>query len=631
MLKKRDRWHCDKLLNCFIVELLFCVVQPFGNVTIFSIGMSRRHRLSSKHVQQHASSVSQTWRVTVLFFVALCMCCGIVFRLYNVQVAGHESYTATADAQYSASHNVQARRGEIYMHDDSEEGLYPVAVNKSYPMVYVSPKEIKDAPQVVSLLSSVLGMDRGEIEKKISDTSDPFEVIERKVPDDKVDTILRENLAGVHTLKEQYRYYPGETLASQTIGFVGSDGKDYVGRYGIEASMDSVLGGKAGEVNQKRDAAGRWMSIADRDFSRATDGSDIVLTMEYPVQYEVERILKETVEKHGADGGSIIVMEPDTGRILAMAGYPQFDPNDYSQVEDLSIFLNENTQLAYECGSVFKSITMAMGLDQGDVEPDSTYTDTGEVRVGKYTIMNSDEKAYGLQTMTQVLERSLNTGSIHVEKLVGHKSFAEYVKRFGFGEVTGSGFVGEEAGNIRNLEYLNRDVNFYTASFGQGISVTPLQLATAYSVLANGGRLMKPMFVDRIVHPDGSVENIDPTEVRRVIQTSTSQKISEMLRSVVVNGHGKPAAVAGYLVGGKTGTAQVAKKDEKGYSDDKTIGTFVGYAPIGDPKFTVVVKIDDPKDVIWAESVAAPAFGKVMEFLLSWAEIEPTEEYTIQQ
>ena len=209
--------------------------------------------------------------------------------------------------------------------------------------------------------------------------------------------------------------------------------------------------------------------------------------------------------------------------------------------------------------------------------------------------------------------------------MIGNKRFADYVKRFGFGEDTGIELPGEAGGNIKNLERLNRDIQFFTASFGQGITATPLQLANAYSAIANGGTLMKPQIVDKVIYPDGSEENMEPEEIRRVVKDETASQMREMLESVVVNGHGKRAAIPGYRVGGKTGTAQVAKSGEKGYEDNITVGSFVGIAPIESPQFTVVVKITNPKDVIWAESSAAPAFQEVMKFLLNYYNVEPTE------
>lgn len=570
--------------------------------------------------------IPQNVRVMFLSLAVLLVSIVVGLRLYNLQVSASSAYQLLADKQHNISQLLQGRRGEIYLEDDTENGLYPAAVNREYPMVYVAPNRVSDSNAVVSLLSSILGKDRSEIERRLVDRSDPFEVIEHRISEDQKNAIQNSGVKGIFVHPEEYRYYPGGKLASHMIGFVGSDGEKMLGRYGIEASFEDVLGGEAGVISGKRDAGGRRMLHEAGSFEAPSDGSDVVLSIHHTIQYEAERILKEAIDENEADSGSIVVMNPNTGKVLALASYPDFDPNEYSKVEDLSIFINAPIQSSYECGSVFKPFTIAMGIDQGKITPQSTYVDTGAVHSGGYTIKNSDEKAYGLQTMTRVLDESLNTGTVHVEKLLGNKMFAEYVRRFGFGESTESGFIGEALGNIKNLDYLNREINFFTASFGQGISLTPLQLARAYSALANGGRLMKPQFVDRIIRPDGSIEVIQPQEDRRVIQESTSKQIGEMLYSVVENGHGKKAKIPGYRVGGKTGTAQVAKKDEKGYAEGITIGSFAGYAPIDDPQFVVVVKIDNPKKVIWAETVSGPVFGKMMTFLLEHAKIPPTEQ-----
>jgi cell division protein FtsI/penicillin-binding protein 2 len=251
--------------------------------------------------------------------------------------------------------------------------------------------------------------------------------------------------------------------------------------------------------------------------------------------------------------------------------------------------------------------------------------DTGSVKEAGYTIKNSEEKTYGRQTMTQVLENSINTGAIFMEKQVGNRKFADYVKAFGFGEKTGIELPNELAGSIKNLEELRRDINFYTASFGQGISVTPLQLISAYAAIGNNGKLMRPQIVEKIIKNDGSSEETKPQEVRQVVSPDSAGKVREMLLSVVLNGHGKKAAVPGYLIGGKTGTAQVSKAGTKGYDEGLTIGSFVGLAPIDDPQFAVLIKIDNPKDVQWAESTAAPAFSQVMSFLLKYYGVKPTE------
>ena len=351
------------------------------------------------------------------------------------------------------------------------------------------------------------------------------------------------------------------------------------------------------------------------------------------MQFEVEKILKRAMEKFSADSGTVIVMDSKTGKILAMANQPSFDPNDFSKTEDISTFSNPAISESYESGSVFKAFTEAIGLDTGKISPTSTYVDTGIVSEAGYSIRNSDLKANGLQTMTQVLEKSLNTGVIYIEKLVGNKLFADYVKRFGFGQKTGIDLPGELAGNTVNLNDSKTTINFFTAAFGQGIAVTPLQLAAGYGALANSGMLMKPQIIDKIQYADGRIEQIEPQEVRQVVSKATADQMGSMLRSVVTDGHGKRADVPGYLVGGKTGTAQVAKTGSKGYEVGMNIGSFGGYAPINsaanDPQFVVLVKIVNPKGVEWAESSAAPTFGQVMKFLLEYYKVRPTEDPTI--
>jgi cell division protein FtsI (penicillin-binding protein 3)/stage V sporulation protein D (sporulation-specific penicillin-binding protein) len=248
-----------------------------------------------------------------------------------------------------------------------------------------------------------------------------------------------------------------------------------------------------------------------------------------------------------------------------------------------------------------------------------------------YQIKNSDYKAYGIQTMTQALEKSLNTGAIYAERQIGNKNFLDYIKRFGFGQVTGIELPGESAGNIANLKNLKSDIQFFTAAFGQGITVTPIQLISAYNALANGGILMKPQIVKKIIYSDGHTEEIEPQEIKRVVTQSAANQVSQMLGSVVINGHGKRAGVPGHEVGGKTGTAQVASQSVRGYEEGKNIGSFAGYAPLINPEFTVLVRMDDPKAVEWAESSAAPVFGELMKFLLEYKSIEPTQSYTQAQ
>jgi cell division protein FtsI/penicillin-binding protein 2 len=589
------------------------------------IARKRKYAIGSRCNLNGGGDERSHFRINTLAFFILAAIAAIVGRLYVLQVMDFASYRALAEGQHTLFRELAPKRGEIYLRDKS--GLYPAAVNKEVKMAYAVPKEIENVREAAGRVSEILQLDKNELENKLDQPEDMYEVLKRRLTEEEAEKIGNSKLKGIHLADEFYRYYPSGELAANVLGFVGWKDNSLGGRYGIEAYFNEELQGKAGGLSQNRDAAGGWISTRTRKIEPAQNGSALILTLDHIVQYETEKILKSAVEKHQADGGSIIVMEPETGKILAMASSPSFDPNQYSQVEDIDAFRNPSASDAYESGSVFKAVTIASGLDSNRISPDTTYVDKGIVQEAGYSIENSDLKSYGLQTMTQVLEKSLNTGVIHVEKLLGNKNFADYVRRFGFGEKTGVDLLGESAGNINNLKNLKSDIQFFTASFGQGISVTPIQLLSAYSVIANGGVLMKPQIIDRIVHPDGAEEKIAPQEVRRVISQKAAQETAQMLRSVVVDGHGKRADVPGYLVAGKTGTAQVASSDKRGYEESETIGSFAGFAPLDNPQFAILVKIDHPKDVQWAESSAAPTFGELMKFLLEYYNVEPTEEF----
>ena len=568
------------------------------------------------------------WRLYLLIFFIFFLASAIILKLYFIQIVAFDKYKALAEIQHKSFFELQPKRGEIYLKDGAD--LYPLAINKELQMAYAVPREIRDKEKTATDISLILGLEKNMLLDKFSDADDVFEILKHKVSEEEMKKIKELDYPGIKFSPEVFRYYPGGEIAAQTVGFVGSDGENFVGRYGIESFWEDSLKGKNGSVAQEKDAGGRWISVTDRKVEPAENGINLVLSINYPVQYEVEKILRNAVEKYKADNGTAIVMEPKTGKILALTNIPGFNPNEYSKAEDISTFINSAISNPYECGSVFKTITMAMGIDDGKINPDTTFVDPGEINEGGFSITNAQDKKYGKKTMTEVLEESINTGAIFAEKQVGNKKFGEYAERFGFGSKTGIEITGELAGSIKNLRNVNRNVEFYTASFGQGITVTPLQLINAYSAIANGGKLMKPQIVDRIIYPGGKTEEIQPMEIRRVISEESSRQIGKMLRSVIVKGHGKRANVPGYLVGGKTGTAQVAKAEGRGYEEGLTMGSFVGYAPIDDPQFAVLVKVYNPKEVQWAESTAAPAFGEIMKFLLEYYKVKPTEEYELK-
>ncbi len=567
-----------------------------------------------------------TWRVRSIAVVVLVLCLVVFIRLYLIQVKAYSHYRSLADDQHVISAEIFPGRGEIFLQE--KDSLFPVAVNRDLATAYIVPREI-DQTKINYLserISQILSLDKGKVFNKLSKKDDVYELLKRRLSRDEASQIKEIQEDGLYLLPESWRYYPGNSLASQIIGFVGYKEDSLEGIYGLERYFENDLKGSSGLLEQERDAGGRWISIGEKNLRPAKDGNNLILTIDHIIQFKAEMALRNAIKKHSADGGRIIIMEPYDGKIIAMAQEPSFNLNKYSEVDDLGLFRNTLVSDTYECGSIFKTITMAAGLDSGKVEYDGTYIDTGQVVEAGYVIKNSDEKSYGEQTMTEIIEKSLNTGAIYVEQQIGNEGFKEYIKNFGFGELSDVELPREVIGNISNLD-ADRDIEYFTASFGQGITVTPLQILNAYSAIANGGELMKPQIIDYTEGFAGNIEKREREVKRKVISKDAANKLGLMLESNIVNGHGKLAGVPGFRVAGKTGTAQIADKEEGGYEEGATVGSFAGFGPVENPKFAMLVVIDNPKDVEWAESTAAPIFGELARFMFDYWGIDSTEEY----
>lgn len=556
--------------------------------------------------------------------VAFAAC--IALRLFILQVLDHEIYTALASGQHEIFKELFPSRGDILIHDLKDDMLLPIATVRQVAFVYADPRKVEDSDRTAEALGELFGFDEEKVdalEERLKDREDPYEPIERNVTDDTLDALVALKLPGVYFLREEGRLYPERGLGGHVVGFVGSGADGALsGRYGVEGYFNEELTGTPGFLRSERDIAGRLIAIGERSIEPAVDGSDVVLTLDRTIQYFACDRLRAAVAKHDADGGSVVVLEPQTGKVLAMCGWPDFEPSAYNEVASIDAFNNPAIFNAYEPGSIFKTMTIAAALDTGAIEPTTTFEDTGSVMVDGWPkpIGNAEGKTYGVVDMTVALEESINTGMVFAMRRTGMDKFVEYVKNFGFGEHTGIELKTEAPGNVTSLD-VGEEVYAATASFGQGITVTPLQMAAAYGAIANDGVLMRPYVVEDVVNPDGTRETRLPQEVRRVIQPRTARLVGAMLVSVVENGHGKRAGVPGYYIGGKTGTAQVA--EGAGYSSDKTIGSFAGFGPVNAPRFAMSVRIDNPKDVKWAESTAAPLFGEIAAFLLGYFEVPP--------
>lgn len=442
--------------------------------------------------------------------------------------------------------------------------------------------------------------------------------------------IIKENnqalkLEGFGYSMVSYRFYPENNIGAHVLGFASYEDELQHGRYGLEGFFDDELFGKFGLVEAERGAGG-LVIINNRQAVKQEDGANLVLTIDRSAQFTACRLLNEAVAKHGAAGGSVIIVQPKTGAILAMCSAPDFDPNNYQAVPDIKVFNNPAVFNQYEPGSVFKAITMAAALDTEKVTPETTYQDAGQIMISGWPkpIKNSDfdtQGGHGTTNMIQVLEKSLNTGAIFAMRQVGHQVFANYVEKFGFGEKTGLELEGESAGDIKSITGLKvKEISAATASFGQGITVTPLQMVMSYAAIANGGKLMKPYIVKEIIYPDGHRSTTQPSSVRQVVSENTAAILSGMLVNVVENGHSKKIQIPGYYIAGKTGTAQVAADNTKGYSG-KYNHTFVGFAPANKAAFVILTKIDNPR-AMYAESTAVPLAHDITKFLLNHWQIK---------
>ncbi|MBI4239653.1 penicillin-binding protein 2 [Candidatus Uhrbacteria bacterium] len=576
-------------------------------------------------------------RIRIMRIVVLCLFAVFGARLFTIQVMGYDYYRSLADDEHQFFKKLVPTRGEIFLRERNSDTksshllerngakLFPAVTNREYKLLYAVPKLIIDPEKTAETLAPILEMEKEELLKKMSNRTESYRVLKRKVSDETYEHIRALELPGISFNTEVYRFYPEKGLGGHVFGFLGYDAKNvFRGLYGLEGYFHDTLKGKEGSLKVEKDAFGTFIPVGDKKIVDAVNGSSLILTIERTVQLVACDRLTKWVAQHGADGGSIIITEPKTGSILAMCNTPDFDPEQYSKSEP-AVYSNKAIFTPFEPGSTFKAITMAMALDMDVVTPQTTYVDTGAIKIGSYTIKNSDLKAHGTQTMMNVLDNSLNTGAIYVARKVGLENFKKYMKAFGFGTRTGIELDSESTGNMKALDDKN-EIYLATSSFGQGITVTPLQLVMAYGALANGGKLMQPYIVDEIIKPDGTSIKTKPKVIRQAISERASTLVGGMLVNVVRKGHGQRAGVPYYYVAGKTGTAQVPKKNGRGYEKNVTIGSFVGFAPVDDPQFAMLVKIDHPRSVQWAESSAAPLFGDLAHFLLNYYEVPPDEK-----
>jgi cell division protein FtsI/penicillin-binding protein 2 len=524
-------------------------------------------------------------RFFLVFAVFIALYGGICARLYAVQIHGNDLFTEEARGSQADTQGI-AERGQIFFTDRSGSDV-PVALVKDYPSIFVSPRDVQDPGAAASLTAPIVHMDAGELAKKIAEKKEEgseYLLLLPRATDEEVVQIENLKLKGVSIENRQGRYYPFKELGAHVVGFVDKRGETRTpeGLYGIEKMFDAEL----------------------------ARGEEVHLTIDRAIEDTAEGLLENLVAEYGAAGGTIIVQNPKTGEILAMASNPTFDPNEYNQAE-LKNFLNPAVQLIYEPGSVFKPLTLAAGLDSGALTPETAFVDTGSFTLNGMTIHNFEDRVYGKITMREMIQNSINTGAIYAERLTGHQTFYKYLSAFGFTEKTGVSLPGEIVSNLRNLVRKDvRAIDFGTAAYGQGVSVTPLAMINAFSALANDGVLMKPYIL----------KSEKPEVVHRVVKPETAKTVREILASTVVKN--RVAVIPNYNIAGKTGTAFIADPKSGRYTEEM-IHTFIGFAPATDPKFTVLVKLERPAHGEAAGLTVVPTFKKLAEFLLNYYHIPP--------
>jgi cell division protein FtsI (penicillin-binding protein 3) len=559
-------------------------------------------------------------RIFVISCILLFCFVLVMARMFQLQVLKKEQLYRLASQQHHVRIPLLPKRGSITDREGNE-----MAVSIEVDSVYADPRKIVDPEKTARDLASILKIDPQETRQKLKSRG-AFEWIQRQISTSEVEQIKALRLPGIFFLKENKRFYPNASLAPHVIGFVGLDSR---GLEGIEFQHDARLNGKGRLWSVDRDALGREIAIEEISLDKEDHHENVMLTLDKQVQHVVEAELGRAVQKWGAKGGMAIAMDPFSGRVLAMASYPSFNPNQFLQYRS-KIWRNRAIADAFEPGSLFKIWLAAAVIEEKIVRSsDSFFCENGSYNIYDRTI--HDTSKHGWLTFQEIIKVSSNIGASKVGEKIGKDRYYRYITAFGFGEKTGIGLPGESKGIVHHPRYWS-PVALDTIAFGQGISVTGIQLVAALSAIANGGSLMKPSMVEKITNEKGeTLESFKPEVVRRVISEETAKKVTALLKTTTEKGGtGEGAVPTGYEVAGKTGTAQKVDNQRGGYSEDDYNSGFIGFAPADDPKVVLLVVIDEPQGATYGGVVAAPVFRTIMAKILPDFNVHPKGTVVVQ-
>lgn len=558
-----------------------------------------------------------------------------IVRLFYLQVLAHDYYESQALKEHTTKFTLPAQRGEIFAYD-GPGNIRPLVLNEASYTVYADPRYVTDEDKTVDALRRVAGGNTvAGFEKNLQNKELQYTVLARQISQKQADLLTAEKLPGVGLQEQDRRVYPEGPLAAQVLGYVNGDGK---GQYGVEQALNDELSGKPGLLKAVTDVRGIPLSVGNNVQQPAQDGKNLLLTIDRNVQSYVEQALKEGLEKVKAKHGSVVVMDPKSGAVMAMANLPTFDPAKYYETTDYAAFQNAVVSSPYEAGSVVKTFTMATGLNEGVVQKDSTYNNTGSIKIDDATIKNVLQNVGGTRTMTEVFQYSLNTGVVHILKQLGggelgskarERLFGYFTNNFMFGKQTGIEQTGESAGQIIKPDAVQgNNVRYANMTFGQGMDNTMIQLTSAFSAMVNGGVYYKPHVVGGHVDAEGTISKKASQIVKSdVLRPEISRQLNDMMheaRSKSLPGIDR----AGYFVGGKTGTAQVIDPRTGRYTDKNAIGSYLGFGGNSNtnPQYVIMVRVTDAQvgDSAYAGGeAAAPIFANISNWLLDYLHVRP--------
>lgn len=532
-------------------------------------------------------------------------------KSFDIQIFKSRELTQKAESDYSRHFTIKGERGQIL-----DRSMNKLATSIDAISITACPSKIKNPAIVAEKLSKLLNINRKKLQNTLS-SQRMFAWVARRVSPDQANQIRQLNLKGIYFKNDSKRFYPNRDLAAQVIGFTGAEDS---GLEGLEFKHNSVLEGSSLKIKVKRDGNGGTLDL-DKKRRAELKGNSIVLTIDKKIQFLSEQTLERAVKAHRAKSGIALVMRPQTGELLAIAHFPRFNPNNFKKYDN-DVFRNRAITDAFEPGSTMKVFTAAAALETGFSPNSIFFCENGTYKIGTFTI--HDTHPYDWLSINQIIKFSSNIGASKIAETLGNKVLYNYLARFGFGDRTQAGCPGETSGNLIPYQKWSR-IDTSAISFGQGISVSAMQLISGISAIANNGTLMKPMLIKKIISRKGKdLKVYHPETIRRVISSKSAQQVKKMMSLVVEEeGTGTKAAMDGYTVCGKTGTAQKALENKRGYSKNNYISVFAGFAPKNNPELAILVAVDEPRKQYYGGDVAAPAFKTIMAESFNYLNIPP--------